>query len=37
MANLTLNQALSNNRLDAFIARGEAEGVGPADRAQLDK
>lgn len=37
MNRLTLSEALSAGRLDDFVAQAEAEGVGPADRAQFDK
>ena len=33
---LTLADALAQNRLPEFIAQAEANGVGPADRAQFD-
>lgn len=33
---ITLSEALANDRLDEFIAQAEAEGVGPADRAQFE-
>ena len=33
---LTLATALSQGRLDAFAAQAEADGIGPADRAQFD-
>lgn len=36
MSTLTLNEALANNRLPEFIAQAEAEGIGPADRAQFE-
>jgi hypothetical protein len=35
--NLTLSRALSSNALAAFVDQAEAEGIGPADRAQFDK
>ena len=34
---LTLSDALLNGRLDEFAAQAEAEGIGPADRAQFEK
>lgn len=34
---ITLADALAEGRLDEFIAQAEAEGVGPADRAQYDR
>jgi hypothetical protein len=34
---LTLSQALAENRLPEFIAQVEADGVGPADRAQFER
>lgn len=37
MAYLNLAKALSENRLDEFVAQAEADGIGPADRAQFDK
>jgi len=33
---LTLNKALSEGRLDEFVAQAEADGVGPADRTMFD-
>lgn len=33
---LSLSEALATNRLHDFIAKAEAEGIGPADRAQFD-
>lgn len=36
MTRLTLSQALSEGRLQDFAAQAEAEGIGPADRAQFD-
>lgn len=33
---LKLNDALAVNRLQDFIAQAEADGIGPADRAQFD-
>lgn len=36
MSRLSLAQALSEGRLDDFVAQAEADGVGPADRAQFD-
>lgn len=35
MNQLSLSQALSEGRLEEFVAQAEAEGVGPADRAQF--
>lgn len=37
MERLTLSEALASGRLDQFAAQAEADGVGPADRAQFDK
>lgn len=37
MTRLTLSDALSSGRLDQFVEQAEAEGIGPADRAQFDK
>ena len=37
MDRLSLADALASGRLDQFIAQSEADGVGPADRAQFDK
>lgn len=34
---MTLAEALSSGRLDEFIAQEEARGVGPADKAGLDR
>ena len=34
---LTLAQALSEGRLDEFVAQAEAEGVGPADSNQFER
>ena len=34
---LTLSQALDEGRLAEFVAKAEAEGIGPADRAQFEK
>lgn len=34
---LTLTSAIKTGRLREFIAQEEARGVGPADRAKLDK
>jgi hypothetical protein len=34
---LTLTDALKTKRLQEFIAQEEARGVGPADRADLDR
>jgi hypothetical protein len=36
MNRLKLSEALSQGRLDDFIAQAEADGVGPADRTQFD-
>lgn len=36
MANLTLSEALASDRLAEFISQAEAEGVGPANRAQFE-
>jgi hypothetical protein len=36
MNRLTLSEALASGRLDDFAAQAEAEGVGPADRAQFE-
>jgi len=36
MEHLNLAEALASNRLDDFAAQAEAEGIGPADRAQFD-
>ncbi len=33
---LTLSDALESGRLQEFIAQTEAQGIGPADRAQFD-
>ena len=33
---LKLNVALAENRLQEFAAQAEADGIGPADRAQFD-
>ena len=33
---LSLAEALANGRLGEFVAQAEAEGVGPADRAQFE-
>lgn len=33
---LKLNQALAENRLAEFIEQAEAEGIGPADRADFE-
>jgi hypothetical protein len=33
---ITLQEALTQNRLDDFIAQAEAEGVGPVDSAQFE-
>lgn len=37
MAHLTLAEALEQDRLDEFAAQAEAQGIGPADRAQFDE
>lgn len=34
---ITLADALSSGRISDFIEQAEADGVGPADRAQFDK
>jgi hypothetical protein len=34
---LTLTRAIAENRLSEFIAQAEAEGIGPADKAQLEE
>lgn len=36
MADLTLSEAIRLDRLDDFAMQAEAEGIGPADRAQFD-
>jgi hypothetical protein len=36
MSGITLAQALAENRIYEFIAQAEAEGIGPADRAQFE-
>lgn len=36
MTRLTLSQALAEGRLQDFAAQAEADGIGPADRAQFD-
>ena len=36
MTKLSLAEALASNRLDDFVTQAEADGVGPADRAQFD-
>ena len=36
MADLTLSQAIKLNRLPEFAAQAEAQGIGPADRAQFE-
>ena len=33
---LTLSEALENGQLQEFIAQAEAQGIGPADKAQFD-
>ena len=35
-AGLTLSQALAEGRLEDFVAQAEAQGIGPADRAQFE-
>ncbi len=34
---ITLSEALASGQLEAFISQAEAEGIGPADRAQFEK
>lgn len=36
MTRLTLAEAIEGGRLDEFAAQAEAEGIGPADRAQFE-
>lgn len=36
MERLSLADALASGRLSDFAAQAEAEGIGPADRAQFD-
>ena len=36
MERLTLADALASDRLDDFAAQAEAEGIGPAGRAQFE-
>ncbi len=36
IARLTLAEALSDGRIEDFISQAEADGIGPADRAQFD-
>ena len=36
MNELSLAKALASGRLEDFIKQAEAEGIGPADRAQFD-
>lgn len=36
MNKLSLADALASDRLDEFAAQAEAEGIGPADRAQFE-
>lgn len=36
MSGITLADALASSRLQDFIAQAEAQGIGPADRAQFD-
>lgn len=33
---ITLADALASDRLGEFVAQAEAEGIGPADRAQFE-
>lgn len=35
-ARLTLSLALASGRLDEFVEQAELQGIGPADRTQLD-
>lgn len=37
MTQLSLADALASDRLEEFIEQAEAQGIGPADRAQFDK
>lgn len=37
MNRLSLADALASNRLDDFAKQAEADGIGPADRNQLEK
>lgn len=37
MDRLSLADALASGRLDQFATQAEADGIGPADRAQFDK
>lgn len=36
MGKLTLAEAIRTGRLETFAAQAEAQGIGPADRAQFD-
>lgn len=36
MERLSLAEALASDRIADFIAQAEADGIGPADRAQFD-
>lgn len=36
MERLSLAEALASGRLEDFIAQAEADGIGPADRAEFD-
>ncbi|GAA0767340.1 hypothetical protein FHS52_001688 [Erythromicrobium ramosum] len=36
VARLTLSEALAGDRLSEFVEQAEAEGIGPADRAQFE-
>lgn len=36
MERLSLAEALASERLEDFIAQAEADGIGPADRAQFE-
>ena len=36
MERLSLADALASGRLDDFAAQAEADGIGPADRAEFD-
>ena len=36
MDRLSLADALASGRLDDFISQAEADGIGPADRAQFE-
>lgn len=35
-ARLSLSEALASGRLSDFVAQAEADGIGPADRAQFE-